>query len=183
MNEGFILVLVGIIGLVVGFAIGLAVGVLRAPPSASERPSRRTSSTKAQQVATASPPGTPGVPPTKIPATLNSAEAPALGDAIKRPNMSPVNVLTRAMQAEVQTPHAPPRSIAAQVDEILQEMLKNSPLADRAIRLMELPQKGMVVMIGLNQFDGVEAVPEEDIRQILRAAVAEWERRVSDQGK
>jgi len=79
----------------------------------------------------------------------------------------------------VRAPEAPPRSIAAQIDDILQEKLKDSPLAGRAIRLMELPNRGMVVMVGLNQYDGVEAVPDEEIRNLIRSAVAEWEERAS----
>jgi hypothetical protein len=37
----------------------------------------------------------------------------------------------------------------------------------------------MVVMVGLNQYDGVEAVPDEEIRNLIRSAVAEWEERAS----
>jgi hypothetical protein len=58
-------------------------------------------------------------------------------------------------------------------------MLQNSPLASRHIRLIELPTKGVVVMVGLDRYEGVEAVPDEDVRQMIRLAVAEWERRVA----
>ncbi len=89
--------------------------------------------------------------------------------------MNPINLFARAIQADVRPAMAPPKSIAAQVDEVLQEMLKDSTLESRAIRLLELPGKGMVVMVGLDQYDGVNAVPDEAIRGLLRAAVAEWE--------
>jgi len=40
---------------------------------------------------------------------------------------------------------------------------------------MELPGKGMVVMIGLDQYDSVNDVPDSEIQAVLRAAVKEWE--------
>jgi hypothetical protein len=91
-----------------------------------------------------------------------------------------VNLLARALQSEVRSPQPPPMSIAAQIDEILQEKLETSPLNSKAIRLLELPGKGMVVMVGLDQYEGVDAVPDEEIQNLIRSAVAEWERRVSE---
>jgi len=183
MSEGFILVLVGIIGLVVGFAIGLAVGALRSSPGAPVQSVTEGLPTTAEPTQAAPPPAAPPTPLNQETEPLAVVATPVQGPELKRPSLNPINVLARAIQSEVPNPHQPDRSIAVQVDEILQEMLKSSPLANRAIRLMELPQKGMVVMIGLDQFDGVESVPDEEIRQILRAAVAEWERRVSGQEK
>jgi hypothetical protein len=69
-------------------------------------------------------------------------------------------------------------SIAAQVDEILQDKIKGTPLENRGLRLMELPEKGMVVMIGLEKYDSVDAVPYPDIQEILKTCVAEWEKRM-----
>jgi hypothetical protein len=91
-----------------------------------------------------------------------------------------MSVLARALQADVRNPQPAEKSIAVQIDEILQENLENSPLASRAIRLLELPNKGMVVMVGLDQYAGVDAVPDEEIKTVIRTAVAEWERRVSE---
>jgi hypothetical protein len=93
--------------------------------------------------------------------------------------VNPVSVLARALQSEVRNPAPAPKSIAAQIDDILQEVLENSPLESRAIRLLELPTKGMVVMVGLDQYEGVEAVPDDEIKGMIRSAVAEWERRIS----
>lgn len=73
---------------------------------------------------------------------------------------------------------APEKSIASQIDDILQEKLADSPLQNRAIRLMELPGKGMVVMVGLKQYDRIEDVPDEEIRKLIRSCVLEWEHEV-----
>jgi hypothetical protein len=113
-------------------------------------------------------------PPVRPSAPDNGVEAEK-----KRVNLNPINVFARAIQTEVGKVDHPDKSIAAQIDEILQEKLVDSPLAGRAIRLMELPGKGMVVMVGLDQYDGVSSVPDPEIRELLRSCVAEWERRVA----
>jgi hypothetical protein len=69
-------------------------------------------------------------------------------------------------------------SIAVQVNEILQDKLKGTSLEKRGIRLMELPGKGMVVMVGLEQFDSVGAVPYPEIKAVLQESVAVWEKRM-----
>jgi hypothetical protein len=69
-----------------------------------------------------------------------------------------------------------PKSIAAQVDEILQERLPQSHLRHRAVRLMELPLRGLVVMVDGQAYEGVGDVPDEEVRQLIQECVAEWER-------
>ena len=88
-------------------------------------------------------------------------------------------------QPAVQSTPAAPKSIAAQIDEILQEKLESSsldhlPIERRAIRLMELPGKGMMVMVGLDQYEGVEKVPDPEIRSLIREAVEAWEKRLAN---
>ena len=98
---------------------------------------------------------------------------------LQRPSLNPINVLARAIRADVNVPQEVTKSIAAQIDEILQEKIKGTALEQRAVRLLELPGKGMVVLVGLDQYEGVDEVPDEEIRSVIKAAVAEWERRVS----
>lgn len=98
---------------------------------------------------------------------------------VKRPSMSPVNVLARAIQSDVVVPEPPAKSIVMQVDEILQEKLKDTPMEKRGVRLMELPNKGMVVMVGLDRYESVDEVPDEEVRGLIRSAVAEWEARIA----
>jgi hypothetical protein len=67
-----------------------------------------------------------------------------------------------------------PKSLAAQVDEILQTKLTGSSLAERGIRIMDTPSSDLVVMVGLQKYDGIDAVPEAEIQAVIREAVAEW---------
>lgn len=93
--------------------------------------------------------------------------------------LGPIDLVARAVRADVPPTGPVSKSIAAQVDEILQEKLEKSQFKERAIRLLELPGKGMVVLVGLDQYDGVDAVPDPEIRGLIRESVAEWERRVA----
>jgi len=112
---------------------------------------------------------------------------PAQADSNSMPNDSlkqsynPLGVFTRSIRSDTHKPSAPPSSIAAQIDEILQEKLAELPQEKRAIRLMELPGKGMVVMVGLEQYDGVEAVPDPEVKSLIRECVHEWEQKVDYQ--
>jgi hypothetical protein len=64
----------------------------------------------------------------------------------------------------------------AQIDEILQERLAGTPLAVRGIRLQEAPDGGVIVLVGLQRFEGIDAVPDSEIKAAIRQAVAEWEK-------
>jgi hypothetical protein len=72
-------------------------------------------------------------------------------------------------------PEPPPSSIVAQIDEILQKKLAASSLKDRGIALQETIKGGMQIIVGLEKYDDIDSVPEEEIRVIIRASVSEWE--------
>ncbi|HEX7568007.1 MAG TPA: hypothetical protein VF355_05515 [Anaerolineaceae bacterium] len=91
-----------------------------------------------------------------------------------RPDTAPLLPIVPAIK---DTKPAKPLSIVEQVDEILQEIVAGTPLATRMIRLVEDPKSGVVVWVGLEHYNGVDTVPDPDIKAILRKAGAEWERR------
>ncbi len=72
---------------------------------------------------------------------------------------------------------ATPRSIVMQIDEVLQEMLAKTNLANSAVRLAEEPRHGVIVWVGIQRYEGIDSVPDENVRAIIRAAVKEWEKR------
>jgi hypothetical protein len=122
----------------------------------------------------------PAQPAKSLPAqdAVLFSEAPeasvlASGDASPaRPGI--IDWLAQAVQPKVRVSE-PPKSIAMQVDEILQRRLQEKGWQQRGIRLLELPNKGMVVMVGLNQYVTVEDVPDAEIQAVLRDSVREWE--------
>ena len=70
-----------------------------------------------------------------------------------------------------------PLSIVEQINEILQEMVIDTPLASRSVRLVEDPREGVIVLVGLDRYKGVDSVPDPEIKLALRKAAGEWERR------
>jgi hypothetical protein len=93
------------------------------------------------------------------------------------PEPPPAAAIPLAAPGTPPTAPAPAKSIVAQIDEVLQEMLAESNLANSAIRLAEEPRHGVIVWVGLQRHEGIDAVPDEAVRAVIRSAVKEWERR------
>lgn len=110
------------------------------------------------------------------PASWTVAPAPDYPQSIKKTGLNPFEVIVNALDSDVVKPDAT-KSLAQQVDEILQEKLAGSPLRDKGIRLLDVPGKGLVVMVGMEKYDGVDAVPDEQVKAVLRSAVDDWARR------
>jgi hypothetical protein len=73
--------------------------------------------------------------------------------------------------------NAQPESIIQQVDDILQKTIAKTTLSDRGIRLMEGPEKQMLIWIGLDSYESIDAIPDENIQKVIRFAVKTWEDR------
>ena len=71
---------------------------------------------------------------------------------------------------------AQPGSIIQQIDAILQKKLAGTPLEKRSIRLQESLEGTLWIYVGLKRYEGIDAVPEEETKAVIRQAVAEWER-------
>ncbi len=105
-------------------------------------------------------PAVPSEPPS--PEDIIAASAPA----------TPANTQGKAKPAVEK-----PKSIVEQIDEILQDKLKISQVHNKGIRLVEDPKEGVVVWVGLEHYNGVDAVNDPEIKALLKDAVGEWERR------
>ena len=71
---------------------------------------------------------------------------------------------------------AAPKSIVGQINDILQEKAEDTPYARRRIRLVE-SLNGVIVQIGAESYPDINAVPDQEIRSLIRASAAEWEKR------
>ncbi|MFO7623697.1 MAG: hypothetical protein R6V73_05050 [Anaerolineales bacterium] len=120
----------------------------------------------------------PTHPPTDEAPAFLTGELPLPTTAVKPVRRRPLDILKNSLEADVRsTIKSAPKSLAAQVDEILQEKLADSNMAGRGIRIMDTPSADLVVMVGLSKYDGIEAVPDPEIQAIIREAVAEWGKR------
>lgn len=70
----------------------------------------------------------------------------------------------------------PAKSIVEQIDAIFQSMLIGTPYENQKIYIAEDTRHGVIVRIGNELYEGVGAVPEGEIKTLLRGAVSEWER-------
>jgi hypothetical protein len=82
------------------------------------------------------------------------------------------------LDSDIRKPEPPKgTSIVSMIDEVLQRKLENSPLAGKKIRLEEGSIGEVIVFVGIIRYSGIDAVPDEDIKAIIRAAIAEWDRK------
>jgi hypothetical protein len=71
----------------------------------------------------------------------------------------------------------PPKSIVEQVDEILQKRLASSPFSNRLIRLVDAPDRGVEVQVDTQKYEGVDEVPDLEVRNFIQECVREWEKK------
>ncbi len=73
-------------------------------------------------------------------------------------------------------------SIVQQIDTVLQERVLGTPFEKSGVRLQESAQGDVEVYVGLQKFDSIEEVPDEIVKKIIRAAIAEWEEKYTPGG-
>jgi len=93
--------------------------------------------------------------------------------------LNPLSVFARALQPMPES-ETPSLNVVAQINAILQENLEGSPLKQRGICLVEQSDHSMVVMVGLDKYNSVEEVPDEEIKMVIRQAVSQWEDQILD---
>jgi hypothetical protein len=110
---------------------------------------------------------------------LTRDAAPIPVASVESPNPAVVisgmtNALADALQPTVKK--EVPKSIVEQIDSIFQGLLVGTPYEDQKVYIAEDPKRGVIVRVGNQVYEGVGAVPEGEVKKLLRNAVAEWER-------
>ena len=68
-------------------------------------------------------------------------------------------------------------SIVAMIDEVLQAKLLGTTLLAKGIRLEEGSSGEVIVYVGFDRYSGVDAVPDPEIRAIIKSAISDWEKK------
>jgi hypothetical protein len=110
-------------------------------------------------------------------APIQTLPAPdSVRGAVSRPVQSPPQSAVQAKKPEPDKNIAS-LSIVQQIDTVLQDRVLHSPLAGRGVRLQESIQGGVEVYVGSQKFETVDDVPEQEIKDAIRSAIAEWEKK------
>jgi len=113
--------------------------------------------------------GTDEPAPKPVPTPVKAeSEAPLMNPAVAQ-------VVANEKTPPKQSITTQPGSIIEQIDAILQKKLAGTPLEKKGIRLQESLEGTLWIYVGLKRYDGIDAIPEEEIKVIIRQAVAEWE--------
>lgn len=111
--------------------------------------------------------------PKPAPATETRQSAPA---PIIAPPPQPASRPTPSTPIKVtDEPESAPKSIVGQINMVLQKRMANTPLASRGVSLMESVTGGVNVYIGVQRYEGIDDVPDEEIKSAIREAISEWE--------
>lgn len=121
------------------------------------------------------------IPPASTPKTTaprpQANQPPNTPEKPLKFSMSPVNMIQNIVEVDKSKQPINQQSIITQVNDILQNKMLGTPFEKRGIRLLEKPDHTMLIEIGLNKYDGIDAIPSEDIRDLIRSCVDEWSAR------
>jgi len=113
-------------------------------------------------------------PPKQTPAADVRQSAPA--PAPSQPTPAAQSMPSTPIKKKDAEPEEPaPTSIVGQINRILQKNIVNTPLASRGVSMMESVTGGVNVYIGVQHYEGLDAVPDEEVKAAIRAAITEWE--------
>ncbi len=107
------------------------------------------------------------------PPSSAAMQTPPIAAPVSQPKPTPA---VPAPTSKDEAP-APANSMVTQIDAILQKSLIGTPLAERGIRLMESPQGSVIVMVGMEKYAGVGEVTDPQVQAVIKAAIAEWEKK------
>lgn len=94
-----------------------------------------------------------------------------------RPSIfSPIPIKTDKPVKQEDKPKINLKSMVEQIDDVLQEKLSTSIYKDREIHLADGPNGTVIVKIDGDEFDGIDAVPDPELKSLIRLAISDWEK-------
>ena len=94
---------------------------------------------------------------------------------VKPPSFNPLRSFVNYVQADAPKIEEKPRSIPEQVNDILQEMIEGTALAEKGVSMAEWPNRGAVFIVGIDVYEDIHKIPDPEVRTAIRSAVKAWE--------
>jgi hypothetical protein len=94
-----------------------------------------------------------------------------------RPFSHPIKTFLNYVRADVPKLEEKGESIPLQINKILKEKIKGTPLEGRGISINDWPERGVVFIVGVDVYSDIHEIPDPDIRSYIQEAVKEWEDR------
>ncbi|MCC7361501.1 MAG: hypothetical protein IT317_18585 [Anaerolineales bacterium] len=110
--------------------------------------------------------------PTPTPAV--PAVPPAAPKPLPPPTMNPFKQM-QVLRELAKNPPPEPKTIAEQIDEVLQGRLAGTPLAERGLHIRPGPRGEALFDLDGESYPAVDDVPDLAVREALKGAIAAWE--------
>jgi hypothetical protein len=94
---------------------------------------------------------------------------------IPKPSMNPFKQAQVLRERAKQLEPIQLKSIPEIIDEYLQQKLLDTPHTRRGIRVSGNAKGAVVFEIDGRMYDAVDAVPDDDVRNLIKSAIAEWD--------
>lgn len=119
------------------------------------------------------------MPPVFQPAQPSAPPAPAIMPQAVAESLPPQDIAGAISNLGKAKPEKAggPKTMVEQIDEILQELVSRSAFSQRSVKITQDVREGIVVWLDGGRYPGMDSVPDPDIKNMIRAAAAEWERR------
>jgi hypothetical protein len=107
----------------------------------------------------------------------NTPAAAVVAEMQPRPPITEISTgRKRKPEGKESTPVPVLKTIVEQIDDVLQTKLSASALKDRDIHLVDGPDGTVLVKDGIKKYEGIDAVPEPEIKALIRQAITDWEK-------
>jgi hypothetical protein len=104
------------------------------------------------------------------------AAAPVDYHPLPPPSMNPFKQMA-VLRELSKNPPPEPKSIAEQIDEVLQDHIIGTPLIHRGLHVRPGPRGDAVFDADGQSYTSVNDLPDIEVRDVIRAAIAEWEKK------
>jgi len=100
---------------------------------------------------------------------------PPKEEELQKPSFNPLKSFVNYVQADAPKIDDSPESIPDQINEILQDIIKDTPLEKKGVLMADWPNRGVVFIVGVDVYDDIHKIPDSEIRFAIRTAVKKWE--------